>query len=87
MIERKDDNVDEDFGFEIPDGNKNENQSNQKDDPKETPGLSESMAPLTKTEVEEKGINLDFIQQKRTSDQMRRGFLSKLTYEKIWLTP
>lgn len=49
--------------------------------------LSQSMTPFTKTEVEEKGINLDFIQQKRTSDQMRRGFLSKLTYEKVWLTP
>ena len=49
--------------------------------------LSQSMTPFSKTEVEEKGINLDFIQQKRTSDQMRRGFLSKLTYEKVWLTP
>jgi hypothetical protein len=24
---------------------------------------------------------------KRTSDQIRRGFLSKLTYDRIWLTP
>jgi hypothetical protein len=36
---------------------------------------------------EEKGVNLDFIQQKRTSDNIRRGFLSRLTYDKIWLTP
>jgi len=32
-------------------------------------------------------MNLDFMQQKRTSDNIRRGFLSKLTYDKIWLTP
>jgi hypothetical protein len=24
---------------------------------------------------------------KKTSDQIRRGFMSKLTYEKVWLTP
>ena len=50
-------------------------------------GMTDSMVPMSKTDMEEKGVNLDFIQQKRTTDQMRRGFLSKLTYEKIWLTP
>ena len=30
------------------------------------------------------GQNVTF---KKTSDQIRRGFLSKLTYERIWLTP
>lgn len=31
--------------------------------------------------------NLDAFQAKRTSDNMRREFLSKLTYNKVWLTP
>jgi hypothetical protein len=30
---------------------------------------------------------LDFIQKVRTGDNIRRNFLSKLTYQKIWLTP
>lgn len=33
------------------------------------------------------GFALDFIQKNRTGDNIRRNFLSKLTYQKIWLTP
>lgn len=33
------------------------------------------------------GTNLDFMQNIRNPDKMRRQFLSKLTYNKIWLTP
>ena len=39
-------------------------------------------------EVEHKeGMNIDFLKQRRNVNSIRRGFLSKLTYEKIWLTP
>lgn len=37
--------------------------------------------------ADSKGFSLDFIQRIRTSDNIRRNFLSKLTYQKIWLTP
>ena len=33
------------------------------------------------------GFALDFIQKSRTGDNIRRNYLSKLTYKKIWLTP
>ena len=33
------------------------------------------------------GYSLDFISKNRTNDSIRRNFLSKLTYQKIWLTP
>ena len=33
------------------------------------------------------GYSLDFISKNRTNDNIRRNFLSKLTYQKIWLTP
>jgi hypothetical protein len=33
------------------------------------------------------GFSLDFISKNRTNDSIRRNFLSKLTYQKIWLTP
>ena len=36
---------------------------------------------------EAEGFCLDFIQKNRTNDSIRRNFLSKLTYQKIWLTP
>ena len=36
---------------------------------------------------ESDGYSLDFIQKNRTGDNIRRNFLSKLTYQKIWLTP
>lgn len=33
------------------------------------------------------GYSLDFISKNRTNDNIRRNLLSKLTYQKIWLTP
>ena len=36
---------------------------------------------------EAEGYSLDFISKNRTNDNIRRNFLSKLTYQKIWLTP
>ncbi len=36
---------------------------------------------------ESEGFSLDFIQKNRTDDKMRRNFLSRLTYQKVWLTP
>jgi hypothetical protein len=36
---------------------------------------------------ESDGYSLDVIQKVRTGDQIRKNFLSKLTYQKIWLTP
>lgn len=36
---------------------------------------------------ESEGFKLDFISKVRTGDNIRRNFLSKLTYQKIWLTP
>jgi hypothetical protein len=33
------------------------------------------------------GFSLDFIQKNRGSDNFRKNFLSKLTYQKIWLSP
>jgi hypothetical protein len=36
---------------------------------------------------ESDGYSLDFMQKNRTNDSIRRNFLSKLTYQKIWLTP
>ena len=36
---------------------------------------------------ESDGFSLDFIQKNRTNDNIRRNFLSKLTYQKVWLTP
>ncbi len=41
----------------------------------------------TFTTTESEGFSLDFIQKIRTGDQIRKNFLSKLTYQKIWLTP
>lgn len=53
--------------------------------------MQENKLPLDASQLEHQpqnaGVNLDFIQQNRTSDNIRRGFLSKLTYDKIWLTP
>ena len=36
---------------------------------------------------ESEGFALDFIQKVRTGDNIRRNFLSRLTYQKVWLTP
>ncbi len=36
---------------------------------------------------ESDGFSLDYIQKVRTGDNIRKNFLSKLTYQKIWLTP
>ena len=36
---------------------------------------------------ESDGYSLDFISKSRTNDNIRRNLLSKLTYQKIWLTP
>jgi hypothetical protein len=36
---------------------------------------------------ESEGFSLDFIQKNRTNDKIRRNFLSRLTYQKVWLTP
>jgi len=33
------------------------------------------------------GFALDIIQKARTNDKIRRQYLSKLTYKKVWLTP
>jgi hypothetical protein len=33
------------------------------------------------------GYSLDFIQKNRTGDNFRKNFLSKLTYQKVWLSP
>ena len=33
------------------------------------------------------GFSLDFIHKNRTGDNIRRNFLSKLTYQKVWLSP
>ena len=33
------------------------------------------------------GFSLDFIQKNRTNDKIRQNFLSRLTYQKVWLTP
>lgn len=46
-------------------------------------------ASLADAEKEEQDFKLDFItkNQERSGDAMRRKFLSKLTQEKVWLTP
>jgi len=36
---------------------------------------------------ESDGYSLDFISKSRTNDNIRKNLLSKLTYQKIWLTP
>lgn len=36
---------------------------------------------------ESDGFSLDYIQKFRTGDTIRRNFLSKLTYQKVWLSP
>lgn len=33
------------------------------------------------------GFSLDFIHKVRTNDHIRRNYMSKLTYQKVWLTP
>lgn len=54
----------------------------------------ESDVELVKEAVEDRfttpdseGFSLDFVSKYRTGDQIRKNFLSKLTYQKIWLTP
>ena len=61
MIERNDDDPDQAFDFEIPEATKGDIQSLQKVQEPQNSGLSESMVPLSKTDLEEKGVNLDFI--------------------------
>jgi hypothetical protein len=36
---------------------------------------------------EAEGFSLDFIQKNRTNDKIRRNYMSKLTYQKVWLSP
>lgn len=36
---------------------------------------------------ESEGFALDFIQKERTLDKIRRNYMSRLAYQKIWLTP
>lgn len=33
------------------------------------------------------GLTLDELSKGRTNDKLRKKLMSKLTYEKIWLTP
>lgn len=44
---------------------------------------------INDTDKEEHDFKLDFLikNQERSGDTMRRKFLSKLTQEKVWLTP
>lgn len=38
-------------------------------------------------EIRQEGFRLDNMSRDRKGDQLRKNLLSKLTYEKIWLTP
>lgn len=48
--------------------------------------LAESSQTLMHPQVDD-SVNLDFISRNRTTDTMRRQFLSRLTYNRVWLTP
>ena len=38
-------------------------------------------------ENRQEGFRLDELSKDRTGDKLRKNLLSRLTYEKIWLTP
>lgn len=53
----------------------------------ESPGVAGITVYDSFATPESDGYSLDFISKNRTNDNIRRNFLSKLTYQKIWLTP
>lgn len=50
-------------------------------------GLEELQVQQSFSLPEAEGFSLDYYQKARTGDNIRRNYLSKLAYQKIWLTP